>query len=100
MSKTPLNVVFMGTAEIACPSLKVLIGSPAFRVVGVVTQPDKQKGRDLKVQASPVKEIALAAGVSVLQPLSAKSPAFSEELKNLSPDIAVVMAYGQILPAS
>ncbi len=55
----PLRVVFMGTAQLSCNSLRALIESPQFQVVAVVTQPDRPKGRDLKLQPSPVKELAL-----------------------------------------
>ncbi len=55
----PLRVVFMGTAELSCNSLRALMESPEFQIVAVVTQPDRPKGRELKLQPSPVKELAL-----------------------------------------
>ena len=94
----PLRVIFMGTAELACPSLQALLQSPALRVLAVVTQPDRPKGRELKLQPSPVKQVALAAGVTVLQPQRARDENFIQELRQLGPNLIVVAAYGQILP--
>ena len=88
----------MGTAELACASLEALAAAPAFQVVAVVTQPDRPKGRDLKLQPSPVKKAALRAGLPVLQPERARDPAFLEDLRRLEPDLIVVAAYGQLLP--
>lgn len=96
----PLRVIFMGTAELACASLQELLNSPEFRVLAVVTQPDRPKGRDLKLQPSEVKKVAVAANVSVLQPERAREPQFIEQLKQFAPDYIVVVAYGQILPRS
>jgi methionyl-tRNA formyltransferase len=94
----PLRVIFMGTAELACASLRALLDSQDFQVLAVVTQPDRPKGRDLKLQPSEVKRVALAANIPVLQPERAREPQFIEELKQLTPDYIVVVAYGQILP--
>ena len=69
-----------------------------FCVVAVVTQPDRPKGRDLKLQASAVKELALRLNVPVLQPERAREESFIEELRRLEPDLIVVAAYGQLLP--
>jgi methionyl-tRNA formyltransferase len=93
-----LRVVFMGTARLSCASLQALIDSPDFQIVMVVTQPDRPKGRDLKVQPSPVKELALRARLPVLQPESARNVDFVQRLRGLAPDAIVVAAYGQILP--
>jgi methionyl-tRNA formyltransferase len=93
-----LRIVFMGTAELACASLKALLDSSDFKVAGVVTQPDRPKGRDLKLQPSPVKKTALDAGLPVWQPLRARDPDFLRELTAVNPDVLVVAAYGQILP--
>ena len=95
-----LRVLFMGTAELSCDSLRGLLESPGFQVVAVVTQPDRPKGRDLKLQASPVKVLGLSAKLPVLQPERARSPEFLEELRALQPDLIAVAAYGQILPVS
>jgi methionyl-tRNA formyltransferase len=88
----------MGTAEIACPSLAALCASPGVNVVAVVTQPDRPKGRDLRVQPCAVKQLAVGKGLPVLQPERARQPEFVAELARLCPDLVAVMAYGQILP--
>ena len=92
-----MRVVFMGTPDFAVPTLQVLLDS-RHDVVGVVTQPDRPKGRSGKLQPSPVKEKAMEAGVPVLQPEKVKDPAFFPELEALQPDVIVVVAFGQILP--
>jgi methionyl-tRNA formyltransferase len=91
-----LRVVFFGTPEFAVPTLDALLASPCD-VVGVVTQPDRPRGRGQRTTASPVKTAALAAGKRVLQPTSVKDAAFLSELSGLAPDLGVVAAYGQIL---
>src|SRR4051812_19817210 len=90
----------MGTAELACPSLNALVSDPAFEVVSVVTQPDRPKGRDLRLLPSAVKQIATAHKLPVLQPERARNEEFLQRLGALSPDLIVVVAYGQILPPS
>ncbi len=95
-----LRIVFMGTAELSCPILRALIEAPDFQVVAVVTQPDRPKGRDLKVQGSPVKELALKAKLPVLQPVRARDEAFLQQLRSLQPELIAVAAYGQIVPTS
>lgn len=94
----PLSLVFMGTAPLAAVSLRALATRSAIRVLAVVTQPDRPRGRDLKVQPSPVKELALQLAVPVLQPVKARAPDFIERLRRLAPDLVVVAAYGQLLP--
>jgi methionyl-tRNA formyltransferase len=94
----PLRIVFMGTAELACASLAKLSADQGFTVIAAVTQPDKPKGRDLKLQASPVKILAEKLGLPVLQPLRARDEGFISRLRELAPDLIVVAAYGQILP--
>jgi methionyl-tRNA formyltransferase len=91
-----LRVVFFGTPEFAVPTLGALLASP-YDVVGVVTQPDRPRGRGQRTTASPVKAATLAAGKRVLQPTSVKDAAFLSELSGLAPDLGVVAAYGQIL---
>jgi len=88
----------MGSAQLSCASLSALCAAPDFQVVGVVTQPDRPKGRKLEVQAPPVKELARSAGLPVLQPERARSPDFIRALRELKPELIVVAAYGQILP--
>lgn len=92
-----MRVVFFGTPDFAVPCLKALLAS-RHSVVAVVTQPDKPKGRGMELQPPPVKEVAMAAGIPVLQPPSVRKPPFAPELAALAPDIAVVVAYGKILP--
>ncbi len=92
-----MRIVFMGTPDFAAASLKRLIDED-FDVVGVFTQPDKPKNRGMKLCASPVKEIALEAGIPVLQPEKMRDGTALEALKSLSPDLVVVVAYGRILP--
>jgi methionyl-tRNA formyltransferase len=92
-----LRVVFMGTPDFAVPSLRRLLG--ATQVVGVFTQPDRPAGRGRKLKPSPVKALALEAGVPVHQPSSLKrEPEAIEVLAALRPDLVVVAAYGLILP--
>jgi methionyl-tRNA formyltransferase len=93
-----LRVVFMGTPELARVSLAALLSAPDIQVVGVATQPDRPKGRDLKLQPSPVKALALEAGLPVLQPERAREEPFLGALKQLAPDLIAVAAFGQILP--
>jgi len=93
-----LRVVFMGTAELACASLEALCRATGIDVVAVVTQPDKPKGRELKMQPTPVKAIAMKRDLPVHQPLKARAPEFVDQLRKLAPNLIVVAAYGQILP--
>jgi len=95
---TTLRILFMGTAELSCASLAALAAGEQFRVAAVVTRPDKPKGRDLQLQASPVKTLALKLGLPVLQPVRARDEQFVAEIRGLKPDLIVVVAYGQILP--
>lgn len=92
-----MRIVFMGTPDFAEASLKKLIDEK-FDVVGVFTQPDKPKGRGMELSFSPVKELALASGLPVYQPVKMRDGTAYEEIKALSPDILVVVAYGRILP--
>ena len=89
----------MGTPEIAATVLKSVLAS-RHEVVAVVTQPDKPKGRGHEMAFPPVKEVALEAGIPVLQPQRAKDEAFIEELRTLNPDIILVAAYGKLLSAA
>lgn len=94
----PLRIVFMGTAELACASLRALKQTPGFEVIAVVTQPDRPGGRKLQLQPSPVKQTALVENLPVLQPERARAEEFIAELRQLAPDLIVVAAYGQLLP--
>lgn len=93
-----LNVLFMGTPDFAAESLKSLV-EEKYNIVGVVTNPDRPKGRGMKMIASPVKEYALENGLDVYQPEKVKNnEEFIEKIKVLNPDIICVVAYGKILP--
>ena len=94
------RLVFMGTAPLAAVSLEALVRQPAFQIVAVATQPDRPKGRELKPQPSAVKETAQRLHLPVLQPERARAEEFTRELTQFQPDLIVVVAYGQILPAS
>jgi methionyl-tRNA formyltransferase len=93
-----VRVLFWGTPDFAAPPLRALLGE-GFDVVGVVTQPDKPVGRSRStLQPPPVKQVALQEGVLVLQPERPRGDAFMAQLRELAPDISVVVAYGHILP--
>ena len=92
-----MRVVFMGTPAFAVPSLEALVNSD-HEVVGVVTQPDRPQGRGQTVVACPVKELAVARGLSVRQPDKIKSPEFLQQLAEWKPDVIAVTAFGRILP--
>ena len=93
-----MKLVFMGTADLSCPSLQKLADNPATRIAAVVTQPDRPKGRDLKLQPSPVKSLAQRLDLPVLQPARARDEQLRDALRQLQPDLVVVVAFGQILP--
>ncbi len=93
-----MKIVFMGTPEFAVPALTALVTQ--HDVVGVVTQPDKRKGRGKTMGFSPVKEAALRHNIPVYQPVRVRDEEFMEILKSLKPDVIVVAAFGQILPES
>jgi methionyl-tRNA formyltransferase len=95
---TALRIIFLGTAELSCASLQALAGDAKFQITAVVTQPDRPKGRELKLQPSPVKSLALRLGLPVFQPERARDEKFIAELQALQPDLIVTVAYGQILP--
>jgi len=92
-----LRVIFMGTPEFACPTLRKLIDR-GEQVVAVVTQPDRPKGRGQRLMPPPVKELALRHGIPVLQPVKVRDPEVVESIRKLVPDVIVVVAFGQILP--
>ena len=95
-----MRVLFWGTPEFATPALRALLGE-GFDVVGVVTQPDRPRGRSRSTLVpSPVKRIALEESLPVLQPERPRGPEFLGELQALRPDVSVVVAYGHILPKS
>ena len=96
---TPLRIVFCGTPEFAVPSLRRLAERPEFSIEAVISQPDRPRGRGGNVTASPVKEAALELGLHIYQPESIKSESSQDFLKRVAPDAAVIIAYGQIIPA-
>ncbi|MFP5378691.1 MAG: methionyl-tRNA formyltransferase [Vicinamibacteria bacterium] len=97
MSSSPLRIVFFGTPAFAAPTLARLLDSP-HQVVGVVTQPDRARGRGQKVSEAPVKALAVERGIAVLQPEKLRRDEWEAPLAALGADIGVVAAYGKILP--
>ncbi len=93
-----MRIVFMGTPEFAVPSLDALLRSDE-QVVGVVSQPDRPKGRGQQLVEPPVKLVAQRAGIPVLQPLKIRTPEFVQALSSWQPDLIAVAAYGRILHA-
>ena len=91
-----MRIVFMGTPEFAVPSLEALLRSDD-QVVGVVSQPDRPKGRGHQLVAPPVKLVAERAGIPILQPLKIRTPEFLQALSTWQPDLIAVAAYGRIL---
>ncbi len=92
-----MRIVFAGTPDFAVPTLKMLLDS-GHQLCGVYTQPDRPAGRGRKLTPSPVKVVAEQAGIPVYQPLDLKSESDQQQLKDLQPDLMVVVAYGLILP--
>lgn len=93
-----LNILFMGTPDFAKESLEAIYDA-GYNILGVVTNPDKPKGRGMKMVASPVKEFALDKSIRVYQPVKVKNnQEFIDEIKSLNPDVICVVAYGKILP--
>jgi methionyl-tRNA formyltransferase len=94
-----MHIVFLGTPEFAVPSLEALLAA-GHDVHAVFTQPDRPKGRGNQLSESPVKTAALRHGIEVLQPERVRRPEWIEYLKQLNPDLMVVVGYGQIIPQS
>jgi len=92
-----VNIIFMGTPEFAVPSLAMLSASDN-NLVGIVTQPDRPKGRGKHLHAPPVKLLALQHGLPLVQPEKIKEENFIQWVKTINPDLMVVVAFGQILP--
>src|SRR5215472_19071616 len=93
-----MRLAFCGTPEFAVPSLKYLLAQPDFEILSVYTQPDRPRGRGREVSFSPVKEVALAAGIPVMQPEKVRMQEVEAHLWNLELDAIVIIAYGQIIP--
>lgn len=95
-----MRILFWGTPDFAVPPLRALLGE-GHDVIGVVTQPDKPRGRSRsQLDPSPVKKVALQEGVPVLQPEKPRGEAFMAAVRELAPDLSVVVAYGRILPSA
>ena len=91
-----MRVIFMGTPDFATGTLEEIVKA-GHEVVGVVTQPDKPKGRGKTMMPTPVKETALKYNLPVYQPKKVREPEFVELLRSLKPDVMVVAAFGQII---
>ena len=92
-----LNILFMGTPDFAKESLESIYNA-GHNILGVVTNPDKPKGRGMKMAFSPVKEFAISKNINVYQPIKVrKNEEFIEEIKKINPDLICVVAYGKIL---
>ena len=94
-----MKAVFMGTPDFSVPVLDALVKA-GHEVLAVVTQTDKPKGRGKEMQPTPVKEAALKHNIPVYQPLKVREEEFVEKLKEMNPEVIVVVAYGQVLPKS
>ena len=94
-----LKIIFCGTPAFALPSLRDLIAQTDFQIAGVVTQPDRPRGRGKEVASSPVKDAAAAAGIPVYQPQKIRAEESYEYFRDAAPDVVVIIAYGQIIPA-
>ncbi|MGC2530684.1 MAG: methionyl-tRNA formyltransferase [Candidatus Acidiferrum sp.] len=94
-----MRIIFCGTPQFSVPTLKHLLAQPDFEIAAVITQPDRPRGRGHEVFSSPVKEAASAAGIPVHQPEKIRPPEVQELLQKLAPDVIVIIAYGQIIPA-
>ena len=93
-----MRIVFMGTPDYALECLKAVYNNPKAEIVGVLTQPDKPKGRGMKMIPPPVKVFAEEKGIPVYQPTTLKDGVFADELQKLDPELIIVAAYGKILP--
>jgi len=93
-----MRLLFMGTSPFAVPTLHRLLESPDHDVLAAVTQPDRPSGRGGKMALSPVKEAALEAGLSLLQPEKVRAKDFAQTVRDMAPEIIVVAAFGQIIP--
>jgi methionyl-tRNA formyltransferase len=93
-----MRILFLGTSPFAVPSLQQLMDAPEHEILGVVTQPDRPQGRGSKVAQTPVKEAAVAAGLTVWQPEKVRAKEFVQTVRDLAPDVLVVAAFGQIIP--
>lgn len=95
----PLRVVFCGTPVFALPAFRQLAAQPDFKIESVITQPDRPRGRGRDVSSPVIKDAALESGIGVYQPERIKSDSARDFLQRVSPDVVVIIAYGQIIPA-
>lgn len=93
-----MKVLFIGTGDIGIPTLEMLVQSTGHTLAGVVTQPDRPVGRHQEIVATPIKQVAMRHGVPVFQPEKIREQSAVAQIRDLKPDLIVVMAYGQILP--
>jgi methionyl-tRNA formyltransferase len=94
-----LRLVFCGTPQFAVPALERLLSQPEYDVLGVFTQPDRPRGRGQELAFPAVKKTALSAAIPVHQPAKIRAPEVEQQLRGLGPDVIVIIAYGQIIPA-
>src|SRR5256884_4470617 len=94
-----MRMVFCGTPEFAVPCLKHFLTLKDFEVAAVFTQPDRPRGREKEIVPSPVKQVALAAGIPVHQPERIRTPEAEKILRRIAPEAIAIIAYGQIIPA-
>jgi len=94
-----MRILFCGTPRFALPTLKHLLAQTGFELLAVITKPDRPRGRGHQISSSPVKEVALAANIPVLQPEKIRAPEVQALLQSYSPDFIIIIAYGQIIPA-
>jgi methionyl-tRNA formyltransferase len=95
----PLKIIFCGTPAFALPTLRELLTHPESKILSVVTQPDRPRGRGQEISISPVKSAAVAAGIPVYQPQKIRAEESYEYFRTTAPDVVVIIAYGQIIPA-
>ncbi|HVH61498.1 MAG TPA: methionyl-tRNA formyltransferase, partial [Candidatus Sulfotelmatobacter sp.] len=93
-----MRLLFCGTPSFAVPTLQHLLARSEFNVLGVISQPDRPRGRGHQLSVSPVKDVALTAHLPVHQPEKIRSPEVQQLLEKLVPDVIVIIAYGQIIP--
>lgn len=92
-----MKIVFFGSSDFAVPSLEALLDSP-HKILAVITQPDRKKGRHLKIKATPVKNASFSKGIKIYQPENIRDAAFLKRLKSFHADLFTAIAFGQILP--
>jgi methionyl-tRNA formyltransferase len=94
-----LRLLFCGTPQFAVPTLRYLLEQPDFNILGVITQPDRPRGRGQELSFSPVKQVAIENGLPLIQPEKIRASEAEETIRSLGLDVVVIIAYGQIIPA-